>query len=167
MKITLADGSIVTLNTASRIETRMNGQERTVRLLEGEAFFEVAHDATRPFRVYAGDGMTVAVGTAFSVRLNKNAVEVVVSEGKVAYSRVADTPTPETIAYVTAGETASFGEGRRWVMPGPEYAGIVTFYEDFPYAWWNDFKQLEDLNLAATMALVKQAEKFGGINAVV
>jgi LmbE family N-acetylglucosaminyl deacetylase len=37
------------------------------------------------------------------------------------------------------------GEGRRWVMPGPEYAGIVTFYEDFPYAWWNDFRHLEDL----------------------
>ena len=36
-------------------------------------------------------------------------------------------------------------EGRRWVMPGPEYAGIVTFYEDFPYAWWNDFQRLEDL----------------------
>ena len=36
-------------------------------------------------------------------------------------------------------------EGRRWVMPGPEYAGIVTFYEDFPYAWWSDFSQLSDL----------------------
>ena len=30
-------------------------------------------------------------------------------------------------------------------MPGPDYAGIVTFYEDFPYAWWNDFRRLEDL----------------------
>ena len=36
-------------------------------------------------------------------------------------------------------------EGRRWVMPGPDYAGMVTFYEDFPYAWWNDFRRLEDL----------------------
>ena len=36
-------------------------------------------------------------------------------------------------------------EGRRWVMPGPDYAGIVTFYEDFPYAWWNDFTRLSDL----------------------
>src|SRR5215212_4810377 len=36
-------------------------------------------------------------------------------------------------------------DGRRWVMPGPEYAGIVTFYEDFPYAWWSDFSQLSDL----------------------
>ena len=30
-------------------------------------------------------------------------------------------------------------------MPGPDYAGMVTFYEDFPYAWWNDFRRLEDL----------------------
>ena len=29
-------------------------------------------------------------------------------------------------------------EARRWVMPGPEYAGTVVFYEDFPYAYWND-----------------------------
>jgi len=36
-------------------------------------------------------------------------------------------------------------EGRRWVMPGPDYAGIVAFYEDFPYAWWTDFMGLEGL----------------------
>jgi LmbE family N-acetylglucosaminyl deacetylase len=36
-------------------------------------------------------------------------------------------------------------EGRRWVMPGPNYAGIVTFYEDFPYAWWREFRRLDDL----------------------
>jgi LmbE family N-acetylglucosaminyl deacetylase len=36
-------------------------------------------------------------------------------------------------------------EGRRWIMPGPDYAGIVTFYEDFPYAWWNSFGGLADL----------------------
>jgi transmembrane sensor len=109
-KITLEDGSVVTLNTASRVETRMNAQERTVRLLEGEAYFEVAHDPSRPFRVYAGDGMTVAVGTAFSVRLKKDAVEVVVSEGKVAYSRVTDAPTADPIAFVAAGQTANFSD---------------------------------------------------------
>ena len=36
-------------------------------------------------------------------------------------------------------------EGRRWVMPGPEYAGMISFYEDFPYAWWHDFTGLQDL----------------------
>ena len=40
-------------------------------------------------------------------------------------------------------------EGRRWVMPGPNYTGIVTFYEDFPYAWWGDFGRLEDLPAGA------------------
>ncbi len=36
-------------------------------------------------------------------------------------------------------------EARRWVMPGPDYAGQVVFYEDFPYAYWNDFRRLADL----------------------
>jgi len=36
-------------------------------------------------------------------------------------------------------------EGKRWVMPGPDYAGLVAFYEDFPYAWWTDFEDLTDL----------------------
>jgi LmbE family N-acetylglucosaminyl deacetylase len=35
--------------------------------------------------------------------------------------------------------------GQRWVMPGPEYAGTVVFYEDFPYALWNDFRTLDQL----------------------
>ena len=30
-------------------------------------------------------------------------------------------------------------------MPGPDYAGMVTFYEDFPYALWSDFRGLDDL----------------------
>jgi LmbE family N-acetylglucosaminyl deacetylase len=45
------------------------------------------------------------------------------------------------------------GEGRRWVMPGPDYAGIVTFYEDFPYAWWKEFRRLEDLREGALSGL--------------
>jgi len=44
-------------------------------------------------------------------------------------------------------------EGRRWVMPGPDYAGTVVFYEDFPYAWWNDFKGLGDVGFDPLAAL--------------
>lgn len=40
-----------------------------------------------------------------------------------------------------------------WVMPGPEWAGIVTFYEDFPYSWWNGFRQLTDLGADALAGL--------------
>jgi LmbE family N-acetylglucosaminyl deacetylase len=44
-------------------------------------------------------------------------------------------------------------EGRNWVMPGPEYAGKVTFYEDFPYAWWQGFASLDDLPADALLDL--------------
>jgi LmbE family N-acetylglucosaminyl deacetylase len=44
---------------------------------------------------------------------------------------------------------ALLAEPRRWVMPGPDYAGTVVFYEDFPYAWWNEFAHLDDLGPAA------------------
>ena len=38
-------------------------------------------------------------------------------------------------------------------MPGPEYAGKVVFYEDFPYAWWSDFNRLEDLGAGVVDSL--------------
>jgi LmbE family N-acetylglucosaminyl deacetylase len=53
-------------------------------------------------------------------------------------------------------------EGRRWVMPGPEYTGIVTFYEDFPYAWWNDFARLEDLPAGALDSLPADVSLWPG-----
>ena len=40
---------------------------------------------------------------------------------------------------------ALLSEGRRWVMPGTEYTGKLVFYEDFPYAHWNEFGRLEEL----------------------
>jgi LmbE family N-acetylglucosaminyl deacetylase len=40
---------------------------------------------------------------------------------------------------------ALLDEGRSWVMPGPDYAGRLAFYEDFPYAWWNEFRHIDDL----------------------
>ena len=43
-----------------------------------------------------------------------------------------------------AGSTL-VGEPRSWVMPGPDWAGNVVFYEDFPYAWWSGFDRLEQL----------------------
>jgi LmbE family N-acetylglucosaminyl deacetylase len=44
-----------------------------------------------------------------------------------------------------AAGVSLLAESRRWVMPGPEWAGKVAFYEDFPYAWWNGFQNLDDL----------------------
>jgi transmembrane sensor len=64
----LPDGSIVTLNTRSRVTVRYNDNERRVELADGEAHFDVQPDAERPFRVISGGAAVQAIGTQFNVR---------------------------------------------------------------------------------------------------
>jgi len=82
-KIDLPDGSIVQLNTDSALDVKFTGHERHVRLIRGEAHFEVAKDASRPFRVAVGDVSIRAIGTAFNIRLRGADVEVLVTEGRI------------------------------------------------------------------------------------
>lgn len=82
--ITLADDSQLQLNTNSQIQVDYNKGYRNIRLLQGEVHFDVAKDASKPFRVYAGSGRVQAVGTAFNVYLNNNEVDVFVTEGRVS-----------------------------------------------------------------------------------
>jgi LmbE family N-acetylglucosaminyl deacetylase len=56
--------------------------------------------------------------------------------------------------------TALLNDGRRWVMPGPDYVGRLVFYEDFPYAYWNEFRRLEDLGDAALGDLPSDVSVF-------
>lgn len=79
----LADGSSIQLNTNSQLEVNYREGYRDIRLIQGEAFFEVAKDPDRPFRVYAGNGRVQAIGTAFSVYINGEDVDVLVTEGRV------------------------------------------------------------------------------------
>ena len=81
--IRLDDGSTVDLNTNSIVEVAFNRERRSVRLVRGEALFKVAHNKAWPFVVTAGDREVTAVGTAFDVRLDPDAVKVVMVEGKV------------------------------------------------------------------------------------
>ncbi|MCG8440698.1 MAG: FecR domain-containing protein, partial [Caulobacterales bacterium] len=67
--VALNDGSKIYLNTNSSVEQAYSRHERLVRLLSGEAIFDVAHEAGRPFVVYASDGVIRAVGTRFAVRV--------------------------------------------------------------------------------------------------
>jgi LmbE family N-acetylglucosaminyl deacetylase len=55
---------------------------------------------------------------------------------------------------------ALLNDGRGWVMPGPDYAGKVAFYEDFPYAYWNDFGRLEDLGPGALEGIPRDVSVF-------
>jgi transmembrane sensor len=87
-QIALEDGSVITLNTASTVLVRFSRRRRSVRLLAGEALFDVASDRTRPFVVEAGATEATAVGTSFTVRrLPGQAVQVLVCEGLVEVDR--------------------------------------------------------------------------------
>lgn len=83
--VMLDDGTRVTLNTASKIEVELRKDHRVVRLVQGEALFEVAHDAARPFDVSAGNTTVRAVGTQFNVDSRPQKTTVTVVEGRVAF----------------------------------------------------------------------------------
>jgi transmembrane sensor len=83
-RIVLADGSVLELNDRTEVRVDLQPRERRLALVVGEAHFTVAPDAARPFIVSAGGMAVRAVGTAFNVRIAAAAVEVLVTEGRVA-----------------------------------------------------------------------------------
>lgn len=124
--ITLRDGSTVLLNTNSSIRVDYSLETRNISLLSGQAHFEVTKDNSRPFNVYAGKGLVRAVGTAFSVYLQPDIIEVTVTEGTIELSAVAPAPAPTNqpdnaqpvppsktitkLSLVTAGQNATMDQ---------------------------------------------------------
>lgn len=85
-QITLDDGSVIHLGGDSAIRTDYDGARRHVRLLEGQAFFQVTPDRDRPF-VVSTDKLDVTVlGTAFDVQAGERHYAVSVAHGTVAVS---------------------------------------------------------------------------------
>jgi transmembrane sensor len=101
--IVLGDGSIVTLNTLSEATVRFDRSSRKVTLLAGEALFDVARDAERPFIVETGTLSLSVIGTKFSVYRKKTSTRVAVVDGVV--SAVSST-SPDQPLIVRAGEGA-------------------------------------------------------------
>ena len=100
--VTLPDGSSVTLGAKSAIAVRYTDTERRIELSGGEAFFDVFHNARRPFVVAAGGSLIRDIGTKFDVNLSTGTVRVSVLEGKVAVSRTGPSPIRERL--IVAGQ---------------------------------------------------------------
>lgn len=111
--IELEDGSVLQLNAQSRVRVRFSPRSRDIRLLDGEALFNVAHDATRPFRVHTEDAVIRAVGTQFDVYRRSGDTTVSVLEGRVEIvkqaNKSADAVPHTDPASGTAGAVASEG----------------------------------------------------------
>ena len=126
--VALADGSTLTLNTATRAVVDLQPHSRTVHLLSGEALFEVARDRMRPFRVHAGQRTITALGTVFDVRLDRERLEVTLIEGKVeVVERVTahDQPPAERDANPSAKAPVAEADAVRGTAP-PSRAMVLS-----------------------------------------
>lgn len=138
---TLADGSVAEVNHGGRLDLAFGGEERRVRLREGEVHLTVAKDAARPFLVEAG-GVTVrAIGTAFNVRRDGDAVEVIVTEGRVQLELAGAAPVP-----LAAGERARAAPGERPVVSTADPAAVAR-----ELAWRAVRLEFESLPLEAVI----------------
>jgi transmembrane sensor len=105
----LPDGTVVELRDDSVIVSEITPSSgvRRVVLTRGEAHFQVAHDAARPFIVAAHGVEVRAVGTAFVVVLGSETIEVVVTQGKVALEQRSDATPKSPVVFsseLSAGE---------------------------------------------------------------
>lgn len=116
-RIELADGSIVTLGPDSAFKHVFTAAYRHIELLQGMAFFEVAPDAARPFRVMAAGLRATALGTAFDVSHDADCLSVSVEHGMVAIdlpSSLDPTSTPE----LSEGEWLTYRAGTGAISTG-------------------------------------------------
>jgi transmembrane sensor len=123
--IVLADGSSVRLNTNTQVQVAYTDHLRRIRLWRGEALFSAAPDPNRAFEVYANDSVVRALGTAFSVHLEGDKVDVVVTTGTVDVAELDSSeaealesdkqPThhraPPSLGLLKAGQTTTIGGG--------------------------------------------------------
>ncbi len=114
--VQLDDGSTAVLDAGTALALEFDGQQRRLRLLRGQAWFQVAHEQ-RPFQVEAGGGQIRDIGTAFSVSMQGATIITGVSEGVVDVR-----PGDGSVQRLRAGQMRAFRDGR-WLQP-LQQAGI-------------------------------------------
>ena len=118
--ILLADGSRITLNSASSVNVDLGRHRRLVRLLSGEALFQVSHDPTRPFDVHADGAVVRAIGTEFDVDIQSKYASVTVLQGRVAVMNGEQASLP-----VPAGGPPAAGGPALQAFPAPAGALLL------------------------------------------
>ncbi len=112
--VSLPDGSVATLDTDSALQVDYTPAERGVRLLKGQALFEVAKHRPTPFQAYAGDRRITAVGTLFDVRLDRRRIKVALIEGRIRVAQLdpaAGRPAAGAAMLLGPGEVLETGPG--------------------------------------------------------
>ncbi|HEY1111770.1 MAG TPA: FecR domain-containing protein, partial [Opitutaceae bacterium] len=145
----LPDGTVVRLNAGAELIERFTPEERRVVLTRGEAYFDVARNAARPFVVEARGAAVRAVGTAFNVDLRAGTVAVLVTEGKVLVA------PPDTSHTEATPEVPLVVAGHKAVVPlekpasGPRVVVVATTPTeiDAVLAWRERLLRLDGVTL--------------------
>ncbi|MCJ9430549.1 FecR family protein [Kordiimonas marina] len=127
----LADGSVMQLNTDTKVSVMVNDSRREITLERGEAFFSVKHDEKHPFLVYAGDTKVQDLGTKFSVRMGASSNLISVLSGLVSVSQRQENNNntrPQELALLRPGEQAVY-------TAATHSATVATFDPDRAFAW--------------------------------
>jgi len=113
--IHLKDGSRITLNSESKISypSEFSSTERVISLT-GEAYFEVAKDATRPFRVKTTNTVTTALGTAFNINAfeDEDEVKIGLASGRIKVKQI-DNNNTYTILELEPGQGITYSKSKR------------------------------------------------------
>lgn len=126
-RITLPDGSVLDLNTASEATIAYYENGRVVTLQTGEALFSVHADAARPFTVVAGESCVRVMGTRFNVRHDPDSVQVAVTEGAVKFS--AGPWWRRGREVVSAGQVAVATKAEGVVPPYPDHVESIAAWQ--------------------------------------
>jgi transmembrane sensor len=143
--VTLPDGSQATLSSDSRIQVAWSQHQRHVDLQQGEAFFSVAKNPSKPFVVAAGTRQVVAVGTRFAVRRDEGQLRVVVIEGVVRLEPVGTDGHSSSATLLPAGSVAQLNDSGLWVRSLP--LGEAEQYLD----WREGYVSFHNTPLAAAV----------------
>jgi transmembrane sensor len=146
-EIKLADGSTILLRGATRLNVRFQATERAIDLLSGRARFDVKHDRTRPFVVYAKGGSVTAVGTVFEVNVEQD-VQVRLLEGHVRVAmpaRAQETKGREVL--LSPGGTTTFSAD-----PPPALPSSVSERQPAP----RNLKMFDDVPASEIVAEVNK-----------
>jgi transmembrane sensor len=142
--ITLPDGSRMTLDAQSRVTAEFSPTQRNLELVSGRAFFDVRHDASRPFAVRAGSLRLVDIGTKFDVERRQKKIQVNLTEGRVSVTA----PSLSRPLLLAAGDRlTAVGDAR------PEINRIAGGAEA---TWQTGFASFDNMRLGDAAAVLNR-----------
>jgi len=145
--VDLPDGTRVTLDVDSAIDVVFTAGRRDVRLLNGRAFFDVAHDRAHPFGVRARERVVTALGTQFDVRVTPGELSVVLAQGSVSVASAQGGP-PIRPVILKPGQA---------FVAGADAAGRVSSVDlDQALAWKQDVVEFHDQSLSDAVKILNR-----------